>query len=198
MSPKGPSTQIFADVPSIWEVFLSAVGKIKKKMWELLLLWGSPQGNSKLIYTGPWLRVRSGGQNGSFRGSSPPFRWGLTGFVASSPGRASSPTPSYLKKEHPLLLLTFSANASFFVALNPTPNHLFCLFVLYPGGQDPSCVLHSQCLVYNKCSKNFCSMNDGWVDEWKERWIDGKSDKIKKDQVRKELWNIIWWQHLIN
>lgn len=129
MSPKGPSTQIFADVPSIWEVFLSAVGKIKKKMWELLLLWGSPQGNSKLTYTGPWLRVRSGGQNGSFRGSSPPFRWGLMGFVASSPGRASSPTPSYLKKEHPLLLLTLSANASFFVALNPTPNHLFCLFV---------------------------------------------------------------------
>jgi len=165
MSPKGPSTQIFADVPSIWEVFLSAVGKIKKKMWELLLLWGSPQGNSKLTYTGPWLRVRSGGQNGSFRGSSPPFRWGLMGFVASSPGRASSPTPSYLKKEHPLLLLTLSANASFFVALNPTPNHLFCLFVLYPGGQGPSCELHSQCLVYNKCSKNFCSMNNGWVDE---------------------------------
>lgn len=196
MSPKGPSTQIFADVPSIWEVFLSAVGKIKKKMWELLLLWGSPQGNSKLTYTGPWLRVRSGGQNGSFRGSSPPFRWGLMGFVASSPGRASSPTPSYLKKEHPLLLLTLSANASFFVALNPTPNHLFCLFVLYPGGQGPSCVLHSQCLVYNKCSKNFCSMNNGWVDEWKERWIDGRM--TKKDQVRKELRNIIWWQHLIN
>ena len=38
---------------------------------------------------------------------------------------------------------------------------LFCLFVFYPGGQGPSHVLHSQCLAYNKCSKNVCSVNDG-------------------------------------
>ena len=169
MSPKAPSTQTFTDVPSIWAMFLSAVGKMKK-MWELLLLWGSPQGNSKLTCTGPWLRGRSWGQTEwQFQGLLSTFQMQSHWFC-----RASSPSPSYLKKEHPLLLLTLSANASFFVALNPTPNHLFCLFVFYPGGQGPSYVLHSQCLAYNECSKNFCSVNDGWMDEWKERWTDGR------------------------
>lgn len=108
MSPKAPSTQTFTDVPSIWAMFLSAVGKMKK-MWELLLLWGSPQGNSKLTCTGPWLRGRSWGQTEwQFQGLLSTFQMQSHWFC-----RASSPSPSYLKKEHPLLLLTLSANASF-------------------------------------------------------------------------------------